>query len=440
MKQDRGTGHRGIWRVLQAGICALAATFGAQAAQAQSAYDCRNLETFAPFPAVEGKEGMFFSIRPELQSHHSISDPSIRLLTQLQAALAARGTTLVLLPVPTRAQVLGHFLPPMAAHLGYDASMSTAVHEEMVARMTSAGLTVADPLSALRAAARNGARPFFQADPRPTAYGMQLLAKSVAAALDRLPSTQFFERGVFTSRAGAQVTLTSSMRLLLQTACQGELPQVVTRSYVTARDENAPQPVEGTQSTMVVLGTDITSTTALNLPGFLSEETGLKALSYGLKEGGAFAAMTSYMTSEVFDTTRPDVLVWELPVHLSLAAHGDQPLRELIYAAKGSCEPGVSVTPSAQGDRLSAKLGQVPLGTDQALFLDAGDVALPYAKFHFTGRDGVVRTRSIYRNPAQILTGRFYLPLSTLVREDISSVSIEGAARFGADAQLMLCS
>ncbi|MEP5153365.1 hypothetical protein [Planktotalea sp.] len=440
MKQDTGKRTRRFWRVLKAGACALTATLAGQTVHAQSAYDCRNLTTHGALPAVEGKNGNFFSIRPELQAHHNIADPSIKLIAELQNALAARGTTLIVLPIPTRAQVLAHHLPAMAEHVGHDPALAMAVYENMIERMKAAGLTVADPLNALRTSARNGDRPFFETDPRPTAFGMQLLAETVSDVLERHPNARSLNRGAFRSTVGTEVTLPSAMRLQLQTACQSELPQVKTRSYATVRDDVVRQPEADEESTLVVLGTDITSTPALNLPGFLSEETGLKALSYGLKDGGAFAALASYMTSRVFQTTRPDVLVWELPITASLADHGSQPLRELIYAAKNSCETAVPLVLSPQGDRLFAKLDQVPLGEDQALLFDAGETAMSFAKFHFADRDGIVRTRSIYRNPDQIMTGRFFLPLSSLRREEMSSVGIEGAARFDASAQLLVCS
>jgi len=61
-------------------------------------------------------------------------------------------------------------------------------------------------------------------------------------------------------------------------------------------------------------------------------------------------------------------------------------------------------------------------------------------RFHFTGLDGLVRTRSIYRHPDQLFTGRFYLPLSGLNADGLRDVEIEAPAGLGAQSRLALCS
>lgn len=445
MRLDKNTGKHSFARLLQAGflVAALgvvqtvfAQTTFAQTTFAQTAFDCRGLETHAALPAIEGAAGMFFAIKPELQSHHGLGDGTIAMLGDLSTALAARGTTLVLLPVPTRAQVLAHHLPPMAAHLGYDGANATAVHIDMVARLNRAGVTVADPLDDLRAAALNGERPFFETDPRPTTVGTQVLAKTVGAVLAQHPDFADVKRGIFKSTAGADVTLTSSMRVQLQTACQAELPAVTTKGFSTLK--TAGSGAAGNR--LVVLGTDITATAALNLPGFLSEATGLDTLGYGVAKGGAFGAMSSYLTSADFQVAPPKVLVWEWPVTASLANHGDQPLRELGVAAGNMCQQAIAVTRTSDGARVRADLSQISFGPDATILLDSGGIGLPFVRFHFIGADGLIRTRSIYRHKDQLLTGRFYLPLSGLDTAALRGVEIEGPAAFGLQTRLMSCS
>lgn len=428
-----------------AGLISLSTLLGAGSAQAQSAYACRNLETHAGLPAVEGAEGTFFAIRPELQAHHGMDDGTIAALSKLNMALAARGTTLVLLPVPTRGQVLVNKLPSMASHLGFSASASVAVHKDMITRLTRAGIPVADPLIPLRKAALSGARPYFETDPRPTPEGTRILATAVGEILAEHPNLAEVTREIYTTSKGGETTLPSAMRAQLQSGCQSPLPTVSTPTFTTTRQtgsfSNSSATFGATQGNrLVVLGTAITGTPALNLAGFLSEATGLEVLNYGLPNGGAFGAISSYLTSADFQASPPRVLVWEFPVSASMAQNGDQPLAELIAAAGGACRTTLGTTRSPSGDRLRADLSQVRPDAQLTLSLDTGGAALPFVRFHFTGNDGLVRSRSIYRHPDQILTGQFYMPLTGLNANGLRGVEIEGPAAFGLNARLAACS
>jgi alginate biosynthesis protein AlgX len=333
----------------------------------------------------------------------------------------------------------------MAGHIGFNASDSTAVHKDMIARLSAAGIPIADALIPLRKAALSGARPYFETDPRPTPQGTRILAASVGALLADHPNLKDVTREVYVSTQGADFTLASSMRAQLQAACQSPIPKVITPSFTTARQTGAfaatGASFGATQGNrLVVLGTEITGTPALNLAGFLSETTGLETLTYGLPGGGPFAAISSYLTSADFQAAPPRVLVWEFPVSASLANHGDQPLAEFIAAAGGACRAPLATTRSPTGDRLRADLSQVRPDAQLTLSLDTGGAALPYVRFHFTGNDGLVRSRSIYRHPDQILTGQFFMPLSGLNATGLRGVEIEGAGAFGLQARLTACS
>jgi alginate biosynthesis protein AlgX len=434
-----------LMQALCVGFIALATATGADAAHSQTAYACNGLETQADLPVVEGHGGTFFAIRPELQAHNALGEETIVLLSDLHNALEAHGTKLVLLPVPTRAQVLIDQLPAMAGHLGFDVDASTAVHMDMIRRLRKAGLTVADPLSDLRASARSGARPFFETDPRPTAEGARILAGAVGAALADHGDLADLTRGVYRSTAGAEVTLSSIMRAQIQLSCQSELPTVTTQSFTTTRDmdssNGSTNPSKATSDDLlVVLGTDITGTPELNLSGFLSEATGLDVLEYGVNEGGAFAAMSSYLTSVDFQEAPPRVLVWEFPVSVSMSDHGDQPLRELVAAAANSCGRSIPLIRTPAGDRLRAELGQFPLDANNTLELDTDGALLSFVRFHFTGADGLVRSRSIYRQANQLLTGRFYLSLAGMNTTGLRAIEIEAPAAFGLQSSLAVCS
>ncbi|MBU2981404.1 hypothetical protein KO498_06210 [Lentibacter algarum] len=438
MTPDQRTKQPGLPAFARAGLLALLALGSANTAQAQSAYGCSALEAHTSLPAVEGRDGMFFAIRPELQAHQAINDETITLLAQLGTNLAKRGTTLVLLPVPTRAQVFDRALTTKARDVGYDAADATAVHLDMLVRLRASGLTVADARPALRSAATAGEQPYFQTDMRPTPVGTRILAAAVGKALAKHPGHTKRPTANFISAAGAVVTLDSSMRARLQTACQSQLPAVTAQSFTTTRSSGVA--TNNPENRLVVLGADTTQTEALNLKGFLAEATGYETLAYGVKGGGAFAAMSSYLTSADFQANAPRVLVWEFPVSATFAAQGDQPLKELIAATGNNCQKTLPVTVGPTGQSLSADLSQMTTRGDVTLSVETGGAAPSYLRFHFTSRDGLIRTRSIYRHPDQLLTGRFFLPLSGLNATGLQSVEIEAPAAFGAQSRIAVCS
>jgi len=334
--------------LLALGVCAVTG----QAASAQSAYACRALETHRALPSVEGADGMFFRILPDLQAGLAMGDPTIDAVGALSGALAARGTTLVLMPVPGRAQVMGHKLPVMARHLGYDPDIATAVYIDMIKRLRAAGVTVADARGPLRKAALGGTPVFFDTDPRPTPQGAQVMAQVVADALADVPALKDLPRATFQTTQGEPFTLASSMHARLQLACQDKLPDVSAPSFVTAGNVIAASP-----GVAAVLGTQITGTPELNLAGFSSEATGIRA--------GAVAA------------------------------------------AGQTCTQPVPLVPGDATNKVLADLTSIKPGSRVTLALDTGGAAVPQVRFHFTSADGLTRSRGIFRHHDQILTRAF---------------------------------
>ncbi|MFC6585186.1 alginate O-acetyltransferase AlgX-related protein [Sulfitobacter aestuariivivens] len=159
--RTRHSGLRRLWHAGLLGCLAMVALALAPGkAAAQSAYDCRALEVHGALPAIEGRDGVFFRIDPDMHAYQTLSDESIALIGELSRALRSRGTTLVLMPVPGRGHVLAHQLPAMAQHVGFDPDIATAVHRDVMQRLAGAGIAVADPRRALRQSALAGRMPF----------------------------------------------------------------------------------------------------------------------------------------------------------------------------------------------------------------------------------------------------------------------------------------
>ena len=423
----------GIWG---ASALLLACLAGAPA-QAQSAYGCRGLETDAAMAAVEGKDGVFFRLLPDLQSHRAMEGQTIDQIGALSKALKERGTTLVLLPVPGRAQVLASKLPAGIAFSGYDPDTAHAVHDDMFKRLDALGVTVADPRAALAQAALTGEALFLGTDPRPTVQGSRIMAQVVAKALAANPDAKDLPRAGFTTQqTGDSTALGSAMHAKLQAACQDALPPLEVSGHVTTGDDAAQVNAAGV---VAIIGTGMTGTPALNFAGFVSEYSGLRAGAYGVNEGGAYAGMSSYLTSLDFAQTPPQVLVWEMPVWSPFGMQGDQPMAELLAAATQNCPVSLALTGGADAQSRSADLSGIAEQDRVTLALDTDGVAALNVRFDFTSADGQVRSRAIYRNPDQILTGRFYLPLSGLEQTELRKVEVVLDQGFGPAPKLSLC-
>jgi len=426
---------RDRWRAALMGcVVSLCAVLAPDGVQAQSAFGCSSLETHTALAAVEGTQGMFFAIEPELQGAHAMDASVIAQLAELSDTLSERGTTLVLLPVPSRAHVMSAYLPAMARHIGYDPEIAMSVHMQTIEDLRDAGLSVADARGAMRQAALAGDLPFFATDPRPTPRGVELMAQAVAGALRDTRASDDIPRASFTTTQAAPFTLASDMRARLQLACQDPLPPVTAASSVTAGAALNARP-----GVAAVLGGDVTATTQLNLAGYISEASGLRAGAYGITGGGAFAAISSYLTSADFRQNPPQVIVWEFLTSETLARFGDQPMAELIAAAGQTCTVQLPLTAGDATNKVLADLSTLRPQNRYTLALDTGGAAVPDVRFHFTSEDGQTRSRGIYRHPDQILTGRFYMPLSGLEATGLQQVMIELPAAFGAAPTLSLC-
>ncbi|MFT4960851.1 MAG: alginate biosynthesis protein AlgX [Paracoccaceae bacterium] len=416
-------------------------------AAAQSVYGCVDLAGRHNMPSIEGLDGVFYRIDPDLHMFHSLSEESVARLAALSRALAANGTTLIYIPVPTRGLAMPDQLPQMARDYGFDVDLATTVYVDGVRRLRDAKVVTADVRRALRFAAKE-APPFFATDPRLTPEGAEFMAGAIAMVIGQSQDFDAIPKSQFATQTGAPVVLPSDMRSRLQRHCMINLPKVEAVSSVTLRTQAA---AFGTDSSIFVeqniirvsnialIGTGITGSPVSNLAGFLSQATGLDVVQYSVQDGGSFAAMSSYLTSSAFRNAPPAYLVWTNPVDNNLAQYGDQPLRELTIAAAGNCPISLQVSRGSDINSLRIDLNGLDSRQPYSLYVDADGAQASQARFDFVSRTGLVRRKTIIRNPEQVKTGRFYMPLSGLWQEGATSVEILLDVPFGARTLVSAC-
>lgn len=411
-------------------VLALVAGLGVMPAAAQSIYGCTDLDDRHGLPSVEGDNGVFYRIDPDLRMFHPVSDDSIARLRTLSSALANLGTTLIYVPMPTKSLVMPNQLPQAALDHGFDVSIATTVHDDILRRLRLSGIVTADVRSALRVGP-DMAPSVFPTDYRLTAAGADRAARAIAEAMGNTAGFADLPKGRFASTITGQETLPSAMRAALQRHCQITLPELVVDSYalsrvqgqVAASDTNLLADAV-TSARVAVVGTEHVGTTSSNFAGALAAASRLDVQQYTVDAGGSFAAISSYLTSRAFQDQRPAYLIWINPVENNLAIFGDQPMRELAAAAGGNCRVPLPATPAVASGAVTAELSALDPAQPYTIYIDAEGTPALRADFAFMSSSGLLRTRTVQRHPGQVATGRFYMPLTGLWPEGATNVTI----------------
>lgn len=414
-------------------------------APAQSAFGCTGVEEDHDFASIEGAGGAFFRLKPDLKMWHPLEDVTLARLGRLSQVLAAGGTTLVYVPLPIRSLAMPERLPLAARDYGFDPVMAATVHDLDEARLRAAGIVVPPTRSALRKGA--AAAPSFQlTDPGLTAEGADRLAAAIAAAIAPLPALASLPRAQFATVPAPDLPAPPSrMRAALQRHCLSELPGIsvpaptVTRLLGGLAAEATLLDADTTVPRIAIVGTEQIGMPALNLSGRVAQATGLETLIHTVEGGGAFGAITSYLTSRAFQEARPAVLVWVNPVESSLATHGDQPLAELIAAAGPGCTIPLTVLGGVDPGTASADLTPVSGGGSWTILIDAEGTQASEARFDFLDAAGQKRSFWVTRPPGAFLSGRFYMPMAALGTTPATRVDVTLNAPFAGPVRMAAC-
>lgn len=426
-----------LFQTATAAIAALSAlvTLTPLTATAESsAFRCDGLSRGHHHASVEGQDGVFFRLIPDLRNDQPLPDPVIDELRALSHALAAGGTTLVLAQVPTKALAMPHALNTRTGDFGYDPDTATTLYLDTLRRLRDAGIHAVNVRDTM---IMSGTEPFFKTDHRLNAAGAKAMAAAIAAHIRKFPDTDALARHVYTTRESGSATLASSLRPALQQRCQQFLPEVTTPVFRTTLSAAAET---GDVGVIALVGSEYSNTPEVNFAGFLAQETGFDVIQYSVNGGGAFAAISTYLTSREFQAARPDILVWELPVYANPGARGLLALQELVTAARNSCTFDISITRDETSPRLlTGDLSNLPEGPPPVLLLDLDQQIARSVRFRFLNSDGAVLSRIIERHPAQLPTGRFYMPTTALWPEGTITVEMTSDTDIGPNPQLFAC-
>lgn len=421
----------------------LAALCATSAVGETSAYRCSQLETAATMPAIEGLDGVFYRVHADLRLRHPMEDAVIERMGALAEVLAAGGTTLIYVTVPTKSQAMPQFLPPAAADFAFDSETATLVYDDIISRLSAQGVLAPDILAAL-SAAPSGKPPFFQADFHWTSDGARLAAEAIGAVMKAQPFYGDLTLTEYRTSELAPTTAFSTMRRALQAYCMDELPRVEAIGHLT---EVVPGAVEGVADIfasgdeaeqVVLVGTSFSDSALGNFAGFLSEFSSLDVVNYAVTGGNQFGGMTSYLTSREFADNPPRFLIWENPIYNNLAQYGPDPLDELVAAAGETCSVPLTITQS-DANSLTADLTGLTIGPNDVILADLGTNGPREALFSLTTATKVMRNAVMRRSDRILASGRFFKPLGSIWHPDLTSMTVTFDRPVGKTSTLTLC-
>ncbi len=414
-------------------------------ANAQSAFACSQIENGQILPAVEGKDAVFYRTSSDLKMQHPMDEVVVEQLARLSETLARNGTTLVYANIPSKSQGMPDNLPDDAKEYGYDPKIDAAVYDDIISRLTAAGIVAPDLMRALQSAER-GDHPFLGSDFHWTSSGARLAAKAIGEAIRANPAYADVTPATFASEPTTTVDAFSTMRRILQGFCVNALPPVEIMGWKTTRVETGDSgavaldifATSGEAAQIVLVGTSFSDSEDNNFAGFLSEYSGLEVINQAITGGNQFGAITSYLTSTDFKDQRPRFLVWENPIYNNLGQYGLTQLEELIAAAGNTCVETLS-TQVVNGNTLVAQVDAAAAARADAVFADFGAEGPRQAHFQLESSTGLVRSAYIDRADRLRATGRFYLGLGAFHMDDLARISVTFDRPIAGDAALSLC-
>ena len=326
-----------------------------QAAQAEAAL---------PFErrSFQGRDGWFFFGHDLRPTHPWLAQTEF--IGALGRALKAQGAALVVVPVPGRALATpSELYPGSPQQAAFSPIKAEAQYHTFLAALRAQGVNAVNVLAATRKFQQTGGKPFFQRDIHWTPEGANAVAQSAAAVVTGaggeppLPGVPLTLSRAATPREHTGETL----KRLLREHCGYVLPSEPLYDYTVAR---APEPSESISAAalfgsatpgVVLAGTSFS--VAPYYVDFLAAALQSDVLNVSVSSGGAFIALSSYLLDGAYDSERPRVVVWEVPIWSPALTLAEQ--RQLLGSVPGACRnPLVTQEKTLSGAVDFSKLAQ----------------------------------------------------------------------------------
>ncbi|TPW27668.1 hypothetical protein FJU08_19730 [Martelella alba] len=403
----------------------------------ETGFGCTGLQTLASPKTIEGKDGFFFSVDDDIRMPMTGDPQMVASIAALSKQLAARGTTLVYVPVPTKGQVMSDLLPDAAFALGFEADISDKLYETFVARLQTAGVAAVDLLQPLRAAGT--ADPaFYRSAEYWSDHGARIAAKAAANVVMARPAYGGIAHTAYETMMYGPVLRPSAMRNNLQAFCRENLPPVIGHVFET-KPANMPADGDDTASPAVLVGTQYSLPEFSHFAGFIEEFSALRVENRAIAGADALAAMIDYVTSDAFITAPPPFLIWEAPVAGARSGAGPIGWNILLAAAGRECRPLAAANQPSGAPGLSVDMRKVADPGASVLMIRTGQAAFDHVDIRTTDGRGTERHLSISADGQLAANGNVFVPLRPVASDGLLDLSVVVAGGPDAPPALYLC-
>jgi alginate O-acetyltransferase complex protein AlgJ len=236
------------------------------------------------------------------------------LVEGVRQTLKAKGVQLVVAVVPAKVRLYPE-------HLGEvkPASIHANLYNDFHQRLAADRIPAPDLLGPLQAAKNNGQQVFLRTDTHWTPEGAEIAANRLASTItDTYPLSGEPQR--FVTTPAEKVTHKGDLRLFLpldplfENLMPAQEP-LQKRNTVAADDQPAADDAlfANTEVPVALVGTSYSANPNWNFVGALKQALHSDVVNYAEDGHGPILPMLSYLKSDAFKNSPPQVLIWEFP-------------------------------------------------------------------------------------------------------------------------------
>ena len=236
------------------------------------------------------------------------------LVEGVRQKLKEQGVTLVMAILPAKARLYPE-------HLGdvKPSSIHTNLYQDFHARVAADKILAPDLLGPLQQAKQGGQQVFLRTDTHWTPEGAQVAAENLAKAIaERAPLNGEPQR--FVTEPAEKITHKGDLRqfLPLDPLFENLMPAqepLVKRNTREADDQPAGDDAlfADAQVPVALIGTSYSANPNWNFVGALKQALHSDVVNYAEDGHGPILPMLSYLKSDAFKNSPPQVLIWEFP-------------------------------------------------------------------------------------------------------------------------------
>ena len=235
------------------------------------------------------------------------------LVEGVRQELKKRGVQLVMAIVPAKTRLYPE-------HLGEvkPASIHTNLYKDFHARVAADKILAPDLLGPLQQAKRNGQQVFLRTDTHWTPEGAQVAAQTLAKTIaDKAPLSG--EPQNFVTEPAEKVTHKGDLRLFLpldplfENLMPAQEPLQKRNTVAVEQPAGDDALFANSEVPVALIGTSYSANPNWNFVGALKEALHSDVVNYAEDGHGPILPMLSYLKSDAFKNSPPQVLIWEFP-------------------------------------------------------------------------------------------------------------------------------